>query len=404
MQRRSVLASSATALAVGLAGCLGEDGPPFEGWRPKAGAWPLGSYDPANTAYNPHATPPSDGVETRWRERRGGRIYGAVGSDDLLVAYGESGLWAFDTATGDELWSHDHDTRAAGIFDGAVYACGRDDSEGEVTTWLASYDLGSGEEAYRVDEVGVGQFVNQLLVVDSHITVTGSSEDGMFVFDRRSGDRRTRLEVGRSAGFMDDRLIANGNGILRAFEYESGWLTGEASTMMSTNTVTYTGALRPGCRDGRIITGEALIGAARGRRRSSLHAYDADRGIKQWTSVPRGFRTFPPAIAEGVGFAAQELDDPPHTIATCFELADGRERWDRDVPGAPRTVIATPELVLVGGIHGQLGYVRAFDRAGNERWMFEFYESPAWESGVIAIEETVYVTTYVGDIIALEPV
>jgi outer membrane protein assembly factor BamB len=82
------------------------------GCRPGPGTWAQDGYGPANTGFNPHASPPQATPTARWNHRfpepldelcvADGTVYCATRG--RLVALSASPLVACDASSGDRLW------------------------------------------------------------------------------------------------------------------------------------------------------------------------------------------------------------------------------------------------------------------------------------------------------------
>ena len=176
--RRSVLAASATALSVGVAGCSDASDPPESAFDATTTRWPTAGYDPAATGHAP-AGPDRPSVDwTLDRRAVDPPLYGdlsspAVGDDTVYVAAlasdsfpsDEDGSWlvALDRASGSVRWKREFPaglTGAPALADGSVLVGGHDGSlhavdEGE-EAWAASLGGRVGTPTTFGDRVYVG--------------------------------------------------------------------------------------------------------------------------------------------------------------------------------------------------------------------------------------------------------
>jgi len=149
--RRSFLAASASAVAVGTAGCLGGDG---GGADASPGTdedtdWPLPDHDPGASSYAENAAAPRSTPSERFA------VETSLPTDRPAVADGAvylptmSGLVALDASDGTERWRFSTDdagsewVRSPAIHDGTVYVTGE--------LGLHALDASDGSERWRVE-------------------------------------------------------------------------------------------------------------------------------------------------------------------------------------------------------------------------------------------------------------
>ena len=116
--------------------------------EPSPGTWPTHRYDAANTATNPHASPPSD-PEIDWRlpvDADNAWEDGFVVGPER-VYYAGTQLTALDRANGWRRWSRNEPSGALAVRDGTLYHChGGDDSS---LPRLSAFDARTGDPRWR---------------------------------------------------------------------------------------------------------------------------------------------------------------------------------------------------------------------------------------------------------------
>ena len=127
-------------VATGLAG-LGAVGAsqvrlgPVDSWTPPPDAWPLRRYDPANTAANPDASPPSDPSVSWTAAPLGVSRDGAVVADRETVYAAGNGVAALDRTDGTVV----------------VATAGSDGETTKPSGTIRALRAGDGSEVWRID-------------------------------------------------------------------------------------------------------------------------------------------------------------------------------------------------------------------------------------------------------------
>lgn len=147
--RRELLAASASAVAVGSAGCLGGGAANASPGSDASTDWPLPDYDQSGTSYVADAVAPRSApserfsVETAWPNDR------PVVVDGTVYLPTRAALVAVDASDGTERWRYATDADGSGLFrspavhDGTVYVTG--------DPGLLALDASDGTELWRVE-------------------------------------------------------------------------------------------------------------------------------------------------------------------------------------------------------------------------------------------------------------
>ncbi|WP_435318794.1 PQQ-binding-like beta-propeller repeat protein [Haloarchaeobius sp. TZWSO28] len=159
-RRRRQFLQTAAAGTVALAGCttvqerfgdLQRSAPERRvapDWRPGPGTWAERGHGPANTNYNPSATPPRTEPTVDWRREFD---YSARDGGSFVVAEGrvfveqEYELLALDASDGQVLWTRSTDAPAQLAYvDGRLYQFNSGNPEADIVAWSPD-----GEEQWR---------------------------------------------------------------------------------------------------------------------------------------------------------------------------------------------------------------------------------------------------------------
>ncbi len=154
--RRHFLTGVGGAIAAGLSGCSGSNVESSSDWSPDPGTekdtdWSMPRFDTLNTAYNPDAKAPREGVRERWTFGDGSTLSAgtpAIVDGRVFFPTGQS-LVALDASSGDVLWKHtlDHgDFSDPVVHDGFVYINALGD--------LHALDVKTGEKAWSLTDAG----------------------------------------------------------------------------------------------------------------------------------------------------------------------------------------------------------------------------------------------------------
>jgi hypothetical protein len=389
--RRRLVAGGTAVAAGGYAGyrlVSGEPDADFGSWAPEAGTWPLERYDPANTAHNPHASPP--------RESPDEQELASVGFDGAEPAYlvplaGPDRLAVF----GDRLATHadgrttprgEFDARLAGFGpEGRLHAVRREGADAH----LLGYD-GDGER-YRYPLPGHPEG----LTVGRDEVYVGTLNGGVFAYEPGGG--RDWVAQGETAALAGSRLYTVGgrDGTLAYREQAppDRWVTAGPERVWTAPNVRGDGH-PPAVADGRLVVGTY------GLHESVLVAVDADTGERLWE--PKSFAdggaadVSTPAVVGRDGYVAAGVDGLGAGFVARYDLETGEEVWRDDTDWyAYDPVLADGTLVVAGdvrtGPEAPATRVRAYDTgSGDDLWTVTFPGDGG--TSVALVEERVLAT------------
>ena len=154
----------------------------------------------------------TDGGE-EWSVERDDEAAAAVVGDGRVYVGGDVGLWAFDAATGEEVWSVDDRGSTLAYTDGALYAFGglarRDPATGD-RQWLAGRDTSASDVGAVADGVLYGR---------------SGVPDGIVAVDPEDGEKRWQAPVwGRleSPAAVGDGALFVGDHTGRLYAFADG--------------------------------------------------------------------------------------------------------------------------------------------------------------------------------------
>jgi hypothetical protein len=344
--RRQLIAGSTAVVAVGYGGyrvakCVPDAD--FRSWTPDKGTWPLKRYDTANTAHNPHASPP--------RETPGKRELGSIasngtkpayffplaGPDRLVVCGDELAAYTDDTIT---TFGEDETYLAGFSPDGRLHST----SENGTDTNLVGYD--GGRETYRHHLSGHPEG----LTVGRDEVYVGTLNDGVVAYEPDGG--RDWVVGGETCALTSDRLYTVGGreGTLAYREQTppGQWLSAGSKGMWTAPGVRGN-SHPPAIADGRLVVGTY------GLHRSVLAAFDADTGEELWE--PKSFADggaagiSTPAVAGQNGYVAAGINGLDAGFIARYNLESGDEVWrDETYWYASNPVLADNTLVVAGDV------------------------------------------------------
>jgi outer membrane protein assembly factor BamB len=373
LTRRQLIAGSTAVAAVGYGGYRLVKGAPdadLGSWTPEQGTWPLKRYDTANTAHNPHASPP--------RETPKKRELGSIASDgakpayffplagpDRLVVYGDE-LAAY--ADGTITTFGEAETYFAGFSpDGRLHVT----TEYDTATNLVGYD--GNQEMYRYSVSGHPEG----LTVGRDEVYVGTLNDGVVAYEPDCG--RDWVVAGETCALADDRLYTVGgrNGTLAYREQAppGRWLSAGPGSMWTAPSVRGD-SHPPAIADGRLVVGTY------GLHHSELAAFDAETSEALWE--PKSFAddgaadVSTPAVAGRNGYVAAGIDGLDAGFIARYNLESGDEVWRDETDWyASNPVLAGDTLVVAGdvrvGSEAPTTTVRAYDtESGEVLWTVTF--------------------------------
>jgi outer membrane protein assembly factor BamB len=389
--RRALLAGAGTAITAGSYGAYrlhrGATDATFDPWKPDPGTWPLPRYDHANTAHNPHASPPRETptarrVASATTTARRPRFVPLVG-DDRLVVYG-SGLGVYPRAGGDPIRERDAPTPLAGVGpDGRLLTVERADADAPASLVAYAADL---RETARI---GLDADHPQGLVVGSREAYVGGQDGTLRAVDPESG-RRWRVD-GALPALGDGRLYAADaplDGVVAYGEragLDSRLTVGPKRLWSAGPTDGFPG--RPAVADGRVVLGTVAEGGG------VLAAVDADTGERLREPRALGRDVSTPAVVEDRGYVAVGRDEAG--LVAAVDLSTGEQRWRDAVDWRASTPVVGGETLVVAGAVREGGeraggVVRAYDAASGETlWTRGFDAGP---TGLALVDDRVFVT------------
>lgn len=368
--RRRFLAGASTAALGATAGCLTSDDQYYPASdTPDTAWWPQPAFDRYNTAYNPAAVGPADGVTERWSMEIPGPSARPVIADGTAFLPTANGVVAVDAATSEEQWREPGDDpplwpRDVRYHDGTLYVGAIEEPA------LLALDAESGERRWTYTPREREHGVYSLLVTPEpdHPQVWAGTHGGVYSIDPATGEpewRRdtfgavVRLSLGIPYLFAvteSGEVLAlsrdDGAGYWR--QNVNGHVNGFASGPSTTAVLSTFGGPTYGIgdnsgavewrvdgwtADGFVQTSQTVV--TTGHR---LRARDADDGSVRWT----GGETTQcgPAAAGDTVYAASE------DAVTAYDFGGGtgvgplsvdKRRWSHAVEGRPERGLAVAE-------------------------------------------------------------
>lgn len=336
-------------------------------WTPPAGVWSDATYGPANTSYNPHASPPSSDPTVAWRVDVDSTPTVAVADGTVYVRDVDT-LTAVDARDGTVAWSLE---RGQGdvveCVDGRLY----DRTEGA----LAAYTL-DGEAVWETAYEGA--FYDLFEREGAVYVTTGQSlqvhhaDTGEQVGDRgRIGGPANRdgvlycvhdedlVSFDLDGGAFDERWRSPG---VAAYQQFGGVAVGESAAYL-------------------------LEVDASERRRDLLARIDTETGAR--TGVAHlDTVAGAPAVVGDTAFVVhgRETDDGGISGGSIVALGPDGEAWSRGARDAFGSVYATDDALVVGRVDGGTEPIRALDPAtGDSLWRFGDHGEP-----LAVVGDTVY--------------
>lgn len=336
-------------------------------WTPPAGVWSDRTYGPANTAYNPHATPPTAEPDLAWGVSVADGATAVVG-DGVVYLRDADGLAARDAAGGRRLWSVERGQgEVLGYLAGRVY----DRVDGAV----AAYDA-RGRREWELSYEGV---FDGLLEREGRVYLATS--EGVQVHHADTGERIGSLRRVGGPATRDGVVYAVHESDLVAFDVtreglEERWRSPGGAAAQQFGGV----AVGPDAAYLLEVDGSD-------RRRDLLARVDREDGTRtaahHLDTVVRA-----PAVAGEVAYVVhgRETDDGGIERGSIVALGPDGESWSRRARDAFGSVLATDDAVLVGAVEGGSEPLRAFDPgSGRPLWRFGDRGRP-----VAAVGGTVY--------------
>lgn len=396
--RRHFIAGTASAAGAALAGCLGEsDDLDFSPGTDGDADWPMARYDSANTAYNPDAKAPRDGVSERWRYD-GGMVAGipVVADGTVYLPTGDA-LVAIDSATGEERWRYvpdDHSRFGSPVVhDGTVYAVSTTGDS------VRAVGADSGEEVWSREGVAHTRAGVHLLAseyVDDPVLYTGTENGEVFRLDPETGEVSWSTDLFGTISAFGYRFGAVYVGTYGGEVYAFG------DTVDGVDGPTEGWRRKVGSAVETVLPDEegVLVDTFDGPLRCLQDA--ARAGKVRWTAGRERAGTAP-VDADGTVFAAG------YEGASAIRENDGETEWELDGEFHAVDPVAAGDTLYVGDRHsvhalslgGGLG-AGGF-RVNAERWSHDFGDAVV--QSLVVADGAVFVTCNQGeaDLYCLEP-
>lgn len=360
--RRRFLRSSAAAVAVASAGCLGGSSPAAEtaerridhGTTPPVGTWPTPGYGARNTRYNPDASPPRSAPTTEWSAPVPGVVSSVVVGPELVYASSDEATVAV-APDGTEQWRVE-------VGGGLTYVEGRLYVSAEP---LVALDAESGDEIWRgPEEMAPGA------VVESRGTVYVTERERLRGLHADTGEERWRIETARYPRLVADDgqvVVATGDRVrfLEPGAVEDGIFREPEPEVVQT--------LEPGWYPE--IVSAALVDGAFYLGQFGDSVADLNATARQFHLMTDDERWVTPLDWSGVSALAVDDErvyaapyratlDPLESSVVALDRETGAEEWrdDGELLGSPTV---GGDVVVAGGAHPGSPSVCASESGGD---------------------------------------
>lgn len=388
--RRHLLGGGAALAVGGYSGHRLLQGAPdadFDAWMPAQDTWPLPRYDAANTAHNPHASPPRQAPTRRTLTSVEPHVRPLVGSS-RIVLYGST-LASYSRESSTATTVTDAKVLHAGLGpDGTLHAVQRTD-EIEPRYAVVSYDGAAETNRFPIHN----DHPNSLTVGTKEAYVGTSSRKILAI---QSGAKSWQVD-GMMPALTEDRFYAAGasNGVV-AYAERSGlnrplsagpkqlwtgkWISGQVH--------------RPAVANGQLVVGTYDIPPNGG----VVVAYDTENGDRLWEPRNLGMDVATPAVVGDRGYTAVGTEGLQSGRVVALDLTTGETLWEDETDWyAYAPVVSEETLVVLGQVreNGEISAekVRAYDTAsGEELWTVTFESAVPKRAGISLVGERVYVT------------
>ena len=366
LSRRELLAGLLGAGTVGVGVELGVDASPsLDSWAPEHGDWPAARRGPKRTAAAPDAEPPGPDASVEWEADLAGSATLVVEGDTVYTGR-QSGVAAFDLASGERRWQRDVRGVDLCVRDGQLY-CGAGQ-----TGDLAALDTVDGSTRWTVETDSGGRTYDLLAVGETLFVGRHGRLEGV---DPATGERRWKTNVGLLGdvclAVADGTLYAGGPGPLETYRPRAGW----------------NAALRGGPKqvaEGRgpvfgrypaVGPAGVYLGGFGFSDGTALYGFDRE-GNRNWRG-PEALSLTAPVVVDGeprVGVTRTYDQESGQNRLVGVNLADGSERWQRAwVDDLSRPVLAGDYIVVAQ----PSGEIRALEpESGELAWRTTVDASP----------------------------
>lgn len=383
--RRRFLAATGAATAT-LAGCTSVVRSPLgdtfrsvpdrrvdPGWRPGPGTWAQDGYGPANTGFNPHASPPRAPPTVRWEHRF------PEPPDDLCVAEGvvycatRDQLVALDAATGAVRWERAADASGLKYIDGRLYFWNTEEAFVALATdgtelWRTEIEAEALKDYYEQDGyVYVGTFSgHRVLHTDSGAVVRSRDAEWEFL---ASGPGRLYTTRGSAPGTPVTYDVADA-GVDERWRVDIDCDVGRPA--VGSEQVYYT------------VEPDYTADCSGSDR---LEAYDT-AGKSRW-AVTFDADLWYPAVADEQVFVPMAAADGEPGGLTCFGT-DGEQQWTHETSGGLKRATVANGTVYAVPTRGSTAPLIACESSSGDR-LWERAVAP--DAAIAAAENTLYVGT-----------
>jgi len=271
-------------------------------------------------------------------------------------------LYAFNAATGKQLWSADTGggvTSSPAVADGVVYVVGGD---------LRAFDAASGKLLWKAPASTATAPCSP--AVANGVVYAGSSDGALQAFNAATGQRLWSAPTGgylHSSPAVANGVVYVGSDDFKLYAFDAA--TGQSLWAATTGSWVWES---PAVQNGVVYVGS---------QDNNLYAYDAVSGQTLWSTPSAGTESSP-AVANGVVYVGGGFD------LNAFNAATGEQLWSTPTGF---TIDSSPAVangvVYVGSCDY---YVYAFDaETGQQIWRaptgFYVESSPAVANGVVYV-------------------
>ena len=408
--RRELLAATGLA-GLGAVGASQVRLGSIDSWTPPPDSWPLRRYDPANTAANPDASPPSHPSVSWTAAPLGVSRDSAVVADRETVYAAGNGVAALDRTDGTVRWQSGGAGGPIAVRDGTVFvAPGYDWSSGDgalrairidgVERW--SHTPNPGQDALHVDSLVVADdtlFVGGRGTLRAYgaaagrlrWSVAGGSQNHLLV-----SDGRLHASIGSVARYRRRNLLSVGLHSPGTVAWETAYFD-QPAALAATDT--------------RLIAGFDLSPTNGG---PALVGIDQRDGAIRWNAFHAadgsGDSVFVGPLATGgengtFGIIRESGDSRRYAVASC-RLSDGTRLWHHEVEQMVTDLarIAGAVVVATADSDGEptepFGAIRALRAGdGSEMWRIDLDDSVL---SIAPVDGTIFAATLGGQVIALQ--
>lgn len=338
-------------------------------WQPDPGTWATATYSPANTSYNPHASPPQSKPEMAWSGEVPGAPSIAV-ADGVVYLRGAKSLIAVNDADASQKWSIDRPRGdLLGCIEGRLY----DKTDGQITAFTTE-----GDEEWTADFEGS---LYALFEMNGQVYI--ATTGGIQRHHADTGEHLDDLTTVGSPGLRDGTIYGVSDGDLAAYRVPSDSLSEQWRLGAEALDLQY-GGVAVGSDAAYLLE---IEGADDGT--DELLRVDREDGTEAGTYDVRSVLVSPAVADDRIYISeAEPNDDGSFTDGKLIAADDSGERWSRDSKSLFGPALATDDAVLVGRVPGGDEPLYALDPAtGETLWQYGDSGAP-----LAVVDDTVYAT------------